>query len=65
MTQTKPQRQPDALESVVAWRRESLERAGYPGELAEEIAASDADLHQAIDLLLAGCTPELASQILL
>jgi hypothetical protein len=64
VTQTKPQRQRDALESVVAWRRESLERAGYPAALADDIASSDADLHQAIDLLRAGCTPELAAQIL-
>ena len=65
VTQTKQRTQPDALESVIAWRRESLERAGYDSELADQIAQSDADLHRAIQMLKQGCAPELAAQILL
>ena len=55
----------DIVESVASWRRESLERAGYEGELAERIARSDADLHRAVALLEQGCPPELAADILL
>lgn len=65
VTQTKLPRKTDALESVVAWRRETLERSGYPPELADDIASADVDLHRAVDLLSAGCSPELAAQILL
>jgi hypothetical protein len=39
--------------------------AGYPLPLAEKIAGSDADLHRAVELLAAGCTPETAAEILL
>lgn len=52
------------MDEVRAWRRETLARAGYPDELAGEIAESDADLHQAVELLAQGCSPELAAQIL-
>jgi hypothetical protein len=53
-------------ELVEQWRAEALERAGYPAQAAVELAArTDVDLHRAAELLKAGCTPELALQILL
>jgi hypothetical protein len=42
-----------------------LERAGLDTERAERIAASDADLHEAVRLLEQGCAPELLERILL
>ena len=54
------------LEQVEAWRLGELLRAGYPRELAEEISRRhDIDLHMAVDLVVGGCTPELAARILL
>lgn len=52
-------------DAVVEWRRETLERAGLDAERAERIAASDADLHEAVRLLEQGCAPELLERILL
>ena len=53
-------------EIVEAWRAEELERAGFPAELAAELAMRvDVDLHRAAELLVKGCSPELAAQILL
>lgn len=51
--------------SVEGWRFEVLLRAGYPAELADEVARSRADLHLAADLVLRGCDPELAARIVL
>ncbi len=65
MTQTKQRTRPDVLEEVVSWRREQLERSGYETEIADQIARSEADLHQAIKLLQQGCPAETAAQILL
>lgn len=62
---TPPGTRPDAQQQVVEWREHVLETAGYPPEIAERIAASDADLHLACDVLERGCSPELAEQILL
>jgi hypothetical protein len=50
---------------VEGWRLHVLMEAGYPLPLAERIAASEADLHRAVELLAAGCTPEMAAEILL
>ena len=51
---------------IERWRQEELERAGYSPEQAAELAASSrVDLHEALDLLERGCTPELALRILL
>jgi hypothetical protein len=47
------------------WRLEELERAGFPEPLAELVAFSEADLHQAVDLIRNGCEPTLAAQIVL
>ena len=54
------------LELVEAWRVERLERAGYSREQAEQLATRhDIDLHSAVDMLGAGCPPEIALRILL
>jgi hypothetical protein len=42
-----------------------LIEAGYPLSLAERIAHSEADLHHAVELVLAGCKHETAAEILL
>ena len=50
---------------VQSWRLHVLIEAGYPLGLAERLAASEADLHIAVDLLAVGCSPETATEILL
>jgi hypothetical protein len=50
---------------IESWRLHVLIEAGYPLPLAEKVAHSNADLHQAVDLIKAGCLPELATEILL
>ncbi len=53
-------------ELVERWRAEELQRAGYPEDLAEQLAArADVDLHRALDLVRDGCAPQLAAAILL
>lgn len=53
-------------EIVERWRAQELERAGFPEDMASELAMrTDVDLHAAIDLIRRGCAPELAAQILL
>ncbi len=53
-------------ERIERWRAEELERAGFEPSAAVLLAGRmDIDLHYAIDLLRAGCAPELALQILL
>ncbi len=53
------------LERVERWRAQELERAGYDGEDALELASRlDIDLHDAVGLVKRGCPPELAVQIL-
>ncbi len=42
-----------------------LIEAGYPLPLAERLAASEADLHRAVELIGQGCAPETAAEILL
>ena len=57
---------PDSERSKVeSWRLHVLIQAGYPLPLAERLAGSNADLHIAVDLVMAGCTPDVAAQILL
>jgi hypothetical protein len=54
------------IEKIEQWRAEALERAGYQPRAAAELAARlDIDLHLASDLLAAGCSEELALQILI
>ncbi len=50
---------------VESWRLHVLIEAGYPLPLAERLAGSEADLHLAVDLVSAGCTAEVAAEILL
>jgi hypothetical protein len=50
---------------VESWRLHVLIEAGYPLPLAERLAGSQADLHRAVDLVTAGCTAEVAAEILL
>ena len=52
-------------ERVAGWRLHVLVEAGYPVDLAERVAASKADLHQAVRLVAQGCPALLAAQILL
>jgi hypothetical protein len=53
------------LERVLDWRLEQLLDAGYPLLLAEDLAASDADLHRAVELITGGCPAKVAARILL
>lgn len=55
---------PAGLEQVIAWRRETLARAGFDEERADRIARSNADLHVAVRMLEQGCDAELAERIL-
>ena len=50
---------------VESWRLHVLIEAGYPLSLAERLAASEADLHLAVELVGNGCTHETAAEILL
>jgi hypothetical protein len=50
---------------VESWRLHTLLVAGYPVHLAERIAASDVDLHDAVELLSRGCAATTAAEILL
>ena len=55
----------DERSKVEGWRLHVLMEAGYPLPLAEKIAASEADLHRAVELIGSGCTAETAAEILL
>ena len=55
----------DERVKVESWRLHVLMEAGYPIPLAERVAHSSADLHRAVALVRAGCTPELAAEILI
>jgi len=57
---------PELEEEVVfRWRFDQLERAGYPGDAAFEMAGrSDIDLHRALDLVQRGCPVDVAFRIL-
>ena len=51
---------------VESWRLHVLIEAGYPLALAERLAASEADLHLAVELVAnRGCAHETAAEILL
>ena len=50
---------------VEGWRLHVLIEAGYPLSLAERLAGSEADLHRAVELVDAGCGPDVAADILL
>jgi hypothetical protein len=56
----------DERAKVESWRLHVLIEAGYPLPLAERIAQSGADLHDAVTLVGdRGCDPEVAARILL
>jgi hypothetical protein len=55
----------DERSKVEGWRLHVLVEAGYPVEIAERIATSDVDLHEAVELIEQGCTPDVAERILL
>jgi hypothetical protein len=55
----------DERAKVQGWRLHVLVEAGYPIDLADVLAESDADLHAAVELVEQGCSPETAAQILL
>jgi hypothetical protein len=56
----------DERAKVESWRLHVLVEAGYPLPLAERLAQSGADLHDAVTLVAdRGCRPELAAEILL
>jgi hypothetical protein len=60
------EREQDERGKVESWRLHVLIEAGYPLPLAERVAQSAADLHEAVELVgRRGCTPEIAAQILL
>ncbi len=49
---------------VVEWRRCRLREAGFPATLARDLARRRVDLHALLELVDAGCPPELAARIL-
>lgn len=51
--------------SLHDWRYKNLHDAGFADLDAEVLACSDADLHRAVDLVHAGCDPQMARRILL
>jgi hypothetical protein len=60
------ERDQDERGKVESWRLHVLMEAGFPLPLAERIAQSEADLHEAVALVdRRGCSPEVAAQILL
>ncbi|MEO8289993.1 MAG: hypothetical protein ABI649_03240 [Gaiellaceae bacterium] len=65
-TLTTLERGQDERGKVESWRLHVLMEAGFPLPIAERVAQSDADLHEAVDLIgRRGCSPEVAAQILL
>jgi hypothetical protein len=60
------EREQDERGKVESWRLHVLMEAGYPLPLAERIAQSEADLHEAVELVGdRGCSADVAAQILL
>jgi hypothetical protein len=56
---------PNERAKVQSWRLHVLIEAGYPLPLAEKLADSEADLHDAVELVASGCAHETAARILL
>jgi hypothetical protein len=50
---------------VESWRLHILLEAGYPIPLAERLAVSEVDLHDAVEMVRRGCAPVTAAEILL
>jgi len=49
---------------VLEWRRCRLREAGFPAALARQLARQRVDLHALLELVDAGCPPEVAARIL-
>ena len=57
---------PNETERVICWRASELIRAGFDTPEAVELAEQPGvDLHLALELIERGCSPELATKILL
>jgi hypothetical protein len=52
-------------DSIVSWRLHVLLLAGASVLVAEQLAESDVDLHEAVALIEQGCPPAIAARILL
>jgi len=67
MSETTEILEPETSErsKVESWRLHVLIEAGYPLHVAERLAASEADLHVAVELVGQGCTHTTAAEILL
>jgi hypothetical protein len=50
---------------VESWRLHVLLEAGYPVHLAERLAGSEVDLHDAVEIVKRGCDHTTAAEILL
>jgi hypothetical protein len=59
-----PCRSPGPPLDVVEWRRCRLREAGFSGALAGSLSRQRVDLHALLELVDAGCPPELAARIL-
>ena len=65
MIETRLREREAAQEEIYSWRLEQLQLAGYGSGDAKLLAQrTDIDLHAATDLVLKGCPPELAVEIL-
>jgi hypothetical protein len=57
---------PTESERVEAWRLHVLVEHGYTVAIAEQLAvASHVDLHQAVELVAAGCPPALSTRTMI
>lgn len=65
MSDTETVERPSERAKVESWRLHVLIEAGYPLPLAERVAASECDLHVAVELVRSGCEPQVAADILL
>jgi hypothetical protein len=67
MSETTEILEPETSErsKVESWRLHVLIEAGYPLHDAERLAASEADLHVAVELVKSGCAYATAAEILL
>ncbi|HEY2542745.1 MAG TPA: hypothetical protein VGH92_06790 [Gaiellaceae bacterium] len=67
MSETTEILEPETSErsKVESWRLHVLMEAGYPLHDAERLAASEADLHVAVELVKSGCAHATAAEILL
>jgi hypothetical protein len=59
-----PCRSPGPPLDVIAWRVCRLREAGFSAALAEALARQRVDLHALLQLVDAGCPPDLAARIL-